>query len=615
MRRLTTWSLAGVLLAASGALGVVVPAATADGADETDEETTFTVGIGNAVDSFNPFLGIEAESYEMWALTYDYLITYSMEDMSPEPGLAESWETSADGLTWTFDVREGVTWSDGDPLTADDVAATYNRILDGGPESATWGSYLAKVETITAPDPTTLVLELREPNAVLPLLPIPIVPEHVWGQVSEQEVKSYPAEPSEDQPVVGSGPYRLVEGSAGGSTYVFEANPDYWQASPRFDRVVFRVYQAEDPMVQALIKGEIDFAEDVSPLQIQALEGQDDIATSLGDSPGYDEISFNAGSIDLDTGEPIGDPNPAVLDPAFRYALGFALDRELIAERIYQGGAEPGDTIVPAAYSTYHWSPGEDVAFEFDLDRAAQLLDEAGYAVGDDGLRTLPDGSPIGTLRLLARSDSESSVDTLEYFSEWLTELGIESELRAMESSKLTNVILDGDFDAFQWGWYVEPDPNSMLDYMTCAQLGNWSDSWYCDEEYDAMHAAQQSELDAEARIEIIHDMQEKVFLDAPYLVTVTNKIGEAYRTDRVEGFLPQPSEGGILLFQYGVRNYLEFPEDVERTTIAASTSGTSLDSAGVVLAAVVGGLLLFAAGGALGGYAGYRKATIDYRE
>ncbi len=120
----------GVLLPAS-MLGTSSQAAAAD-------PVTFTVGLTNEVDSFNPFLGIEAESYEMWALMYDYLIGYSMKDMSPTPALAESWETSDDGLTWTFHIRDGVKWSDGEPLTAEDIAYTYGRVLDGGPEAATW---------------------------------------------------------------------------------------------------------------------------------------------------------------------------------------------------------------------------------------------------------------------------------------------------------------------------------------------------------------------------------------------------------------------------------------------------------------------------------------------
>ena len=83
----------------------------------------------------------------MWALTYDYMISWSMEDMSPEPGLAEKWTTSEDGLTWTFDIRTGVEWSDGEPLTAADIAYTYNRVLTGDVEGGTWASYLVGSRT------------------------------------------------------------------------------------------------------------------------------------------------------------------------------------------------------------------------------------------------------------------------------------------------------------------------------------------------------------------------------------------------------------------------------------------------------------------------------------
>jgi peptide/nickel transport system substrate-binding protein len=518
---------------------------------------TFTVGLLNEVDSFNPFLGIEAESYEMWALTYDYLIGYSMKDMSPQPALASEWETSEDGLTWTFTVRDDVTWSDGEPLTSADVAYTFNRVLDGGPEAASWSSYLKGVDSVEAPDDTTLVLTLRKPNAVLPLLPIPIVPEHVWQDVTDKEIKSYSNEPTDDQPVVGSGPFRLVEGTAGGSTYRFEANPDYWGGAPHIDEVVFRVYKSEDPAVQALIKGEIDFVEDISALQVQALEGREGIIAQVGDSPGFEEIAFNTGSIDVETGEPIGDPNPAVLDPAFRFALNFAIDREQIIRTAYQGAGKPGTTIIPPAYGSYRWEPEEDDAFEFDLDRAAELLDEAGYTVGDDGFRTLPSGEPIGKLRLAARSDSETSLDVMEFFQEWLAEIDIDSEVETYESSKLTDVILEGNFDTFEWGWYVEPDPDSMLSYMTCDQLGNWSDSWYCNEEYDALYDAQHIEMDEAARQEMVKQMQEILYRDAPYLVTAYSSIGEAFRSDRFACFQPQPDPGGVWIIQYGVQNYL----------------------------------------------------------
>src|SRR3954447_5693117 len=208
---------------------LLVPLTVSQPASGADNKTTFNVALTSDLDSLNPFLGVEANSYEMWALMYDYLVNYSMKDMSPEPGLAKSWDTSADGKTWTFHVRDGVKWSDGKPLTASDVAFTYNRVLAGGIEASNWSSYLNEVTKVSAPDAQTVVLTLSKPNSVLPLLPIPIVPEHVWKDVSEKEMKSYAAEPEDGKPVVGSGPFRLVQGTAGGSTFRFVKNPDYWK--------------------------------------------------------------------------------------------------------------------------------------------------------------------------------------------------------------------------------------------------------------------------------------------------------------------------------------------------------------------------------------------------
>jgi peptide/nickel transport system substrate-binding protein len=613
MRRVGALATAALTLTLTAAAFAVADL-SAPPAAQADDPVVFRVGIGNEVDSFNPFLGIEAESYEMWALMYDSLIRYSPKDMSPQPGLASDWKTSKDGLTWTFTIREGVKWSDGEPLTAGDVAFTLNRILDGGPESASWGSYLASVETITAPNDTTVVMKLSEPNAVLPLLGMPILPEHIWSKISEEEVKSY----ANEGEVVGTGPFRLVEGTAGGSIYRFEANPDYWSGAPAVDEIVFTVYKAEDPMVQALIKGDIDFAEDISPIQIDALEGYDGIQTVLGVSPGFDEIAFNAGSVDLDTGQPIGDPNPAVLDPDFRHALGFAIDRDALVERVYQDAARPASTIVPAAYPTYHWNPPPDIAYTYDPERAGELLDAAGYTMGDDGQRTMPDGSPMEPLRLLARSDSESSLDTMTYFQEWLADIGIPSELDSMESGKLTNVILDGEFDAFQWGWYVEPDPDSMLSYMTCGQRGGWSDSWYCNPEYDQLYEAQHRETDEAARAEMVKQMQEILFRDAPYLVTVDTKIAEAYRCDRFEGFVPQPNPDGILLIQYGVRSYLNIYPVTEcgqtREAAAEAGAGGSTTAAERNRAMLGVGVFALAIMACFGGLMAYRRSTADDR-
>jgi peptide/nickel transport system substrate-binding protein len=607
------------------AAALLVPLTVSQPASGADKKTTFTVALTSDLDSFNPFLGVEANSYEMWALMYDYLVNYSMKDMSPAPGLAESWDTSSDGKTWTFHVRDGVKWSDGQDLTAEDVAFTYNRVLTGEIEGTNWSSYLNNVSKVTAPDPQTVELTLSQPNAVLPLLPIPIVPEHVWKGVTEKDMKSFANEPKPGQPVVGSGPFRLTSGTTGGSTIEFEKNPDYWNGTPHVDQVVYRVYKSKDPAVQALIKGEVDFVEDINPLQVKALQGQKGIAAQNGISPLFEEIGFNTGAVDTKTKKPIGDGNPALRDPKFRHALGYAVDLDRIVKSAYQGAAEAGMTIVPSAYGGWHWQPTGEDKFTFDLDKAGQLLDEAGYEKGADGKRTMPDGKPIGTLRLFARSDQKPSVDTMNFFQEWLADVGIDAEVTPMDTNRLGEVILEGNYDAFQWDWFVEPDPDGILADFTCDQLGGLSDSWYCNKEYDALYKQQNGEMDHDKRVEIVKRMQQMLYEDSPYIVTAYTTTGEAVRSDRFACFQPQPDPGGVWLVQYGAHNYsalrpVDEAGDCDGVKsalkpVAASSSGGGADGGSNNTVLIVGGvtvLLLLAAGGFL---ALRRRATAGERE
>jgi peptide/nickel transport system substrate-binding protein len=617
---------AGAILVALGLLlGTLLPGlALGSPAQGKADKVVFHVALlGEGVDSLNPFLGIQAPSYEMWGLTYDYLTGYSMTDMSPEPGLATKWTTSEDGLTWTFTIRSGVMFSDGQPLTASDVAYTFDRVLTGKVEGASWSSYLKGVTKVTAPNDTTMVMTLKKPSATLPLLPIPIVPEHVWKSVSEDEIKSYGAEPEGGKPVVGSGPFRLVQGTADGATFKFEKNPDYWGGVPHIDEVVFQYYKNDDAAVQALIKGEVDFTENITPLEVKSLQGKSGITAQNGDSPSFEEIAFNTGSIDTKTGDPIGNPNPALMDAAFRHALGYAIDLPTLVKKVNQGAGEPGTTIVPPAYNDWHWEPPADEAFTYDPDKAGQMLDAAGYKMGDDGFRTLPDGKPIGTLRLAARSDSPTSLHTMDYFKQWLADVGIKSEVSTYSSSQLTDEILKGNFDAFEWGWYVEPDPDSMLSYMTTSQLGGWSDSWYSNKEYDKLYAQQHVELDEAKRIAMVKQMQEILYRDSPYLVTSYSAIGEAVRSDRFACLVAQPNPGGVWLEQYGVYNYIHMKPASEASTCDAapgltgavkvttssddsSSTGPFLIGAGVVLvlALVGGGVVMMR-----------RRATVGDRE
>ena len=198
------------------------------------------------------------------------------------------------------------------------------------------------------------------------------------------------------------------------------------------------------------------------------------------------------------------------------------------------------------------------------------------------------------------------------FFQEWLKDVQIDSKVTSFESSKLTNIILDGEFDIFQWGWYVEPDPDSMLSYFTCDQRGNWSDSWYCNPEYDKLYLKQNAELDDAKRQEIVQQMLTILYEDAPYLNTTYDTIGEAYRSDRWEGFVPQPNPGGILLFQYGHANYL----NVAPAGTASGTPGQAQeDDAGSGQVMLIVLVIALAGAAVVGGWLFMRRRTADDRE
>ena len=174
-----------------------------------------------------------------------------------------------------------------------------------------------------------------------------------------------------------------------------------------------------------------------------------------------------------------------------------------------------------------------------------------------------------------------------------------------MSSDALTEIIGQGNFDMFEWGWVVEPDPNYQLSTFTCANrsykdgdsiLANLSDSFYCNEEYDALFDQQSLETDSAKRTELVKQMQQKLFDDAPYIVTYYYDNLEAYRSDRFTGFVPQPTPNGSLLFQYGTWSYENVkPVSAESPSASGSAApgdGGSSTSSSSNLPLIIGGVV-----------------------
>ena len=548
--------LAGIAAAAIGLVPVsMVTVPQAQAADPV----VFTVGMLNDVDSLNPFTGILAEAYEIYQIQYATLMQPSATDFTPAPGLAESWEESADGKTWTYTLRPDLVWSDGTPLTSKDVVYTFNRILDGRYERTNFGNYVRNIESVTATDDRTVVMTVKAPSPIMERLAVYILPEHVWSAIDAKAVKSFANEPEEGQVLVGSGPFLVAQREAGQFIRMV-ANDSYYMGRPQVDELVFRIYNNPDALAQALIKGEVDFAEGLTADVFSTLEGQEGITTYAGAYSGFNELAFNMGAA-LSDGTPIGDGNPHMKDLAVRQAISYAIDREQLVDKILDGYGSPGSTIIPPLYSTLHEDPGTQ---GYDPARANQILDDAGYAMGPDGIRIGPDGQPM-SYRLFVRSDSATSVKAGEFFKSYLADIGIEATIKPVTEDALYEIIGQGNFDMFEWGWVVEPDPDYQLSTFTCAKrsykdgdtiYADLSDSFYCNEEYDKLYEQQSIETDQAKRAAIVKQMQKILYDDVAYVVTWYYDNLEAYRSDRFEGFVGQPEGSGSLLFQYGTYSY-----------------------------------------------------------
>jgi peptide/nickel transport system substrate-binding protein len=546
------------LIAGVAAIAIAaVPVAAVPQAQAADP-VVFTVGMLSDVDSLNPFTGVLAESYEIFQLQYATLMQPSSADFTPAPGLAESWEESADGKTWTYTLRPDLVWSDGTPLTANDVAYTFNRILEGRYEQRNYGNYVRNITSVEATDDRTVVMTVSAPSPIMERLAVYILPEHVWSGVDAKAVKSFANEP-EGEPLVGSGPFLVAERRTGQFIRLI-ANDSYYAGRPKVDELVFRIYNNPDALGQALIKGEVDFATGLTADVFSTLEGQEGITTYAGDYSGFNELAFNMGAATSD-GKPIGDGNPHLQDQQVRLAISHAIDRQQMVDKILNGYGTPGSTIIPPLYTTLHIDPGTQT---YDPALANQILDDAGYAMGPDGVRVGPDGVPM-KYRLFVRTDSDSSVKSGEYFKSYLAAIGIEAEVKPVDENALFEIIGRGEFDMFEWGWVVEPDPDYQLSTFTCAKrsyedggeiYADLSDSFYCDEEYDQLYAAQSEETDQTARADIVKQMQQILYDAVPYVVTYYYDNLEAYRSDRFTGFVGQPEGSGSLLFQYGVYTY-----------------------------------------------------------
>jgi peptide/nickel transport system substrate-binding protein len=560
LRRQLAGLIATVGLILAGLTPAAAPVAAAD-------PLILRAGTDQDLQVLNPFNSILVVDFEVFTLNYDLLVNFGP-DLEPVPGFAESWDVSDDGLTWTFKIREGMKWSDGEPATSEDARYTFQLALDANELSnaSEDGYYLgagylepyllnAGMVAVSAPDPQTLVVETEFANTLLLQAYMPILPKHVWSQYTIDDIANYSETPFlNEPPVVGTGPYQAVEWQPG-EFIRFARNPNYWGPQGAADEVIILTFESSDTMVQALKTGEVDYIRGVQPDQFDALAGEPDIVAVAGISNGYSEIAFNTkGNTDG-----YGGSTSALTDPAFRDALAWAIDQAKLVEVTLGGYGTPGSTIVPPFHTRWHTPP--DSPRSFDIAEANRRLDAAGYARDADGDRLDAEGEKIVLRVTWPDSEAEHATDA-EFIKEWWGQLGIGVDAFVTEEGKLLEDLVPpvsggpANFDIELWGWVGDPDPTSLLNVLRTEEIGSFSDSFWSNARYDELFLAQRAEADPVKRAAMIKEMQELAYAEAPYIILYYDAELHAYRTDKFAAWRDQPSDGGTPLFGYGSGGY-----------------------------------------------------------
>ena len=296
--------LGGAALIAALLLPAGTPVAAAD-------PVIIRVGTTQDLDTLNPYGTLLVVGYESFLLNFNMLIDFGP-NLEPVPGYADTWERAADGHSWTFHIRDGMKWSDGEPATSEDACFSWQLALDAladGGVGSLGAGYLdpslddAKVTKVDCPDPSTMIVTTDDPSERVLQSQLPIIPKHIWGKETHTTIGDAKFEPT----IVGTGPYQAVEWQTG-QFVRFQRNPNYWGTQGYADEVDIIIYKTADTMVQALKAGELDYAHGPNAEQLNALKSDPNIATVVGSANGWTQLAFN--TYGTGTGKTIADGGP-----------------------------------------------------------------------------------------------------------------------------------------------------------------------------------------------------------------------------------------------------------------------------------------------------------------
>jgi peptide/nickel transport system substrate-binding protein len=513
------WLLAGA------ALLVLSGPATTPAMAQVKQGGSMTVTYKDDVSTLDPAIGYDWQNWSMIKSLFDSLMDYKPGTTELVPDLAESYEISPDGLSYTFVLRQGVKFHNGREMTAKDVKYSLDRVVNPATQSPGAGFYGAVkgfdaassgeakgLEGVEVVDDHTVRIALSRPDATF----LHVMALNFSSVVPAEEVEKYGADFG--QHPVGTGAFKLAEWALG-QRLVFERNPDYYQEGlPRLDQITFEVGQEPLVALLRLERGEVDIAGDGIP-PAKFLEVMDD--------PKFKDMIIEGSQ--LHTGYvTMNVKMPPFDNVKVRQAVNMAINKDRIV-RIINGRAVPANQPLPPLM------PGYDKSYQgfpYDPEKAKALLAEAGLADGFD------------TELLVANTDPQPRI--AQAIQQDLAEIGIRAQLKSLAQA---NVIAAGGAAGqapMIWsggmGWIADfPDPSNFYGpILGCggAVPGGWNWSWYCNEEIDARAVKADSMADpsqAEARIEEWKKIFTAIQDEAPW-APVFNEQRFTIRSERIDG-------------------------------------------------------------------------------
>jgi len=454
---------------------------------------------------------------EMYAqsILYDTLVSITADGY--EGCLAESWDISEDGCTYTFHIRPNVLFSDGEKCDANAILANFNAILENR-ERHTWLEMMNLLVGVSAPDENTFVIEMSEPY--YPMLtelgcirPFAMIsPNCMINSSTKDGVNGH----------IGTGPYVLTD-FVTDEYAVFERNENYWGEAPAIRKITVKVIPDNQTRIMALESGEIDLIFGKNMIDADAISqylDSDKFTVGLSDPTSTRHIVMNT------THEILG-------DPAVRKALQHATDRQTISDGIFYGLEQPADTLYATTvpYCNVGLKP-----YEYSTETAAQILDEAGWVLGSDKMRA-KDGKQLA-LDLLYNSDSVTEKTIAEYLQSEYLKLGISMTIHGEEEQSYRDNMKAGNFDmVFNICWGMPYDPQSSLAAMRAPVYGDYAAQQGLEDKAeidDAITRILTSTDDAE-RQELYKSVLTNLHEDAMYL-PLTYECNKALYTSALHG-------------------------------------------------------------------------------